>query len=77
LSARYRARYGGGVRGVVVVLLVAFVVGCPWKRRPTYEYEPWVTTTSTAEPVPPPPQGAPSASTSTTQPSVWQRGERR
>ena len=77
LSARRRGRDAAAMRGIVAVVLVALAVGCFGKRRPAYEYEPWETTTSTAEPVPQLGQGAPSATTTTTRPSVWQRGERR
>jgi len=69
---------------VVLGTIVALTVGCA-SRRPTYEYEPWVTTTSTAEPVPPPPGAGAAApppapevatTTSTTLPSSWRRGAR-
>jgi len=64
----------------MLATMVVLSVACA-SRRPTYEYEPWVTTTSTAEPVPPaagaaapPPAAAPT--TSTTLPSSWRRGAR-
>jgi hypothetical protein len=59
--------------------IVALTAGCA-SRKPTYEYEPWITTTSTAEPVPPPvgaaapPPAAVATPTSTTLPSSWRRG---
>src|SRR5262245_35807579 len=58
-------RYGRCVRGRYVAVVMAVVgvlrVGCSRRARPTYEYEPWVTTTSTADAPGVPAAGAPPA----------------